>query len=141
MIRIFHIFDSFLLIIFYVIDFFGFSIFYERHLLYLYIGLYSMSNIFNYSLYNIHTYKNGYIFFFNILAEEYFSYNYYFNKMKICYLWKKVCSGDCGLSLHMYHSFECFQNLQILAKSTTIILSYTHKQTNLHVFTKIICNS
>ena len=31
--------------------------------------------------------------------------------MEICQFCKKVCAGDRGLSLHMYHNKECFQKL------------------------------
>ena len=31
--------------------------------------------------------------------------------MEICQFCKKVCSGDRGLSLHIYHNKECFQNM------------------------------
>ena len=36
--------------------------------------------------------------------------------MEICQFCKKVCSGERGLSLHMYHSFECFQKLTDISK-------------------------
>ena len=36
--------------------------------------------------------------------------------MEICQFCKKVCSGDRGLSLHMYHNNECFQNLTNMTK-------------------------
>ena len=36
--------------------------------------------------------------------------------MEICQFCKKVCSGDRGLSLHMYHNKECFQKLTNMNK-------------------------
>ena len=36
--------------------------------------------------------------------------------MDICQFCKKICSGDRGLSLHMYHSKECFQKLTNMTK-------------------------
>ena len=36
--------------------------------------------------------------------------------MEICQFCKKVCSGDRGLSLHMYHNKECFQKLTLMTK-------------------------
>ena len=114
------------------LNFFGFSISYEIYLLYLYIGLYSMSNIFSYPLYNIHTYKSWYIFSIyvqNILAEEYFCYNHNFYKKEICQYCKKVCSGERGLSLHMYHSIDCFQKLTDISKKNHNY-SLIHREVN-----------
>ena len=36
--------------------------------------------------------------------------------MEICQFCKKVFSGERGLSLHMYHSFQCFQKLTDISK-------------------------
>ena len=36
--------------------------------------------------------------------------------MEICQFCKKICIGERGLSLHMYHSFECFQKLTDISK-------------------------
>ena len=36
--------------------------------------------------------------------------------MEICQVCKKICSGERGLSPHMYHSFECFQKLTDISK-------------------------
>ena len=36
--------------------------------------------------------------------------------MEICQFCKKVCSGDRGLSLHMYHNRECFQKMTNMTK-------------------------
>ena len=36
--------------------------------------------------------------------------------MEICQFCKKVCSGDRGLSLHMYHNKDCFQKLTNMNK-------------------------
>ena len=36
--------------------------------------------------------------------------------MEICQFYKKVCSGDKGLSLHMYHNKECFQKMTNMTK-------------------------
>ena len=38
------------------------------------------------------------------------------SSMDICQFCKKICSGDRGLSLHMYHSKECFQKLTNMTK-------------------------
>ena len=88
-------------------------------LFYLYIGLYSKSNIFIYPLYIICIYNIRHISFLicsKYLSEEYFCFYHNFHKMEICQFCKKVCSGERGLSLHVYHSFECFQKLTDISK-------------------------
>ena len=37
-------------------------------------------------------------------------------QMEIYQFCKKVCSGDGGLSLHMYHNKECFQKMTNMTK-------------------------
>ena len=49
--------------------------------------------------------------------------------MDICQFCKKICSGDRGLSLHMYHSKECFQKLTNMTKQLqhfSLMHSKTH---------------
>ena len=78
-----------------------------------------MPIIFIYPLYIIHIYKNWYGIFQciqNIFSEERFCYYHNFYKMEICQFYEKVCSGELGLSLHIYHSFECFQKLTDISK-------------------------
>ena len=53
--------------------------------------------------------------FFNTFKIS--SLNYHkFYKIEICRFCKKVCSSERGLSLQMYHSFECFQKLTDISK-------------------------
>ena len=48
--------------------------------------------------------------------------------MEICQFCKKLCSGDRGLSLHMYHSKECFQKLTNMTKQLQhFSLMHSHK--------------
>ena len=49
--------------------------------------------------------------------------------MEICQFCTKVCAGECGLSLHMKHSFECFQKL------TDISINY-HNHSLIHTQAK-----
>ena len=53
--------------------------------------------------------------------------------MEIWQLCKKVCSGDRGLSLHMYHNKECFQKLTNMTKQFqkyALVHSQMHNSSN-----------
>ena len=55
--------------------------------------------------------------------------------MEICQFCKKVCSGERGLSLHMYHSFECFQKLTDISKKyQNYTLIHTQRNDSLPIY-------
>ena len=57
--------------------------------------------------------------------------------MKICQFCKIICSGERGLSIHMYQSFECFQKLTDFSKKYHNY-SLIHTQAKkLHILIKI----
>ena len=56
-----------------------------------------------------------------MLAEECSCSYHNLYKIEIGQFCKLVCSGERGLSLHMYHSFGCFQKLTDISKNLEVV--------------------
>ena len=113
--------------------FFAFSIFLEIYLSYLYIALYNISNIFIYPSYIIYIRIQDLVYkFFNTC--KIFCLKNIFVIIIIFTKWKFVSFVKKSVLVKVVYLSTCFtalnvsKNLQILAKSTTIIFS--HKQAN-----------
>ena len=138
---IFNIFDSFLLNIFYVSESFFLLHYFSWNISFVlvYRSIWHGKHI--YLSFVHHLYIQDLVYKFLSMFKIFWLKNIFviiiiFTKLKFVNFVKKVCSGERDLSLHIYHSFECFQKLTGTSKKYHILL-YTYRQTKLHILIKI----